>query len=129
MNAKVEDASPENGIAPADYALIGAGVLVILAGIFAFYYFDPQWATWVRTLTVVAGLVGGMFISSRSNPGKQFMGFIDASIVELRKVVWPTRQETMQTTGVVIVAVIIVGIMLFIIDYSLTAFVRETMGG
>ena len=128
MNAKVENTTAEQSVSPVDYAIILAGALILAAGIFAFYYFDPAWPVWVRVLTVVSAIIAGFYTASRSLPGKQFKGFVDASIVEMRKVVWPTRQETLQTTGVVVVAVIVVGILLFIIDYLLAALVRLTMG-
>jgi preprotein translocase subunit SecE len=128
MNAKVENASSARLAAPVDYAIILAGALVISAGIFAFYYFNPAWQGWVRVLTFVSGLIAGSAIMVMSNPGKVFLKFLNAAMIELRKVVWPTKQETTQTTMVVVVAVILVGILMFIIDYVLAALVRLTMG-
>jgi preprotein translocase subunit SecE len=129
MNAKVEDTSPVSAIAPVDYAILTAGLIIIGAGIFAFYHFNPAWQSWVRVLTVVGGCLAGAAVMSFSHPGKSFLKFLNASMLELRKVVWPTKQETTQTTMVVIVAVIIVGILLFIMDFILAELVKYAMGG
>jgi preprotein translocase subunit SecE len=129
MNAKVENAPSMRLIAPVDYAILLAGIATIAAGIFAFYYFNPAWQAWVRVIAFVVALLGGIAIMAVSGPGKAFLKFLSASMIELRKVVWPTKQETTQTTMVVVVAVILVGILLFFIDYILAFLVRKTMGG
>ena len=129
MNAKVENTTSTRLLAPVDYAILFAGVALIASGIFAFYYFNPAWAAWVRVLTFVAGLIAGGAVMTRSNPGVVFLKFLAAAMIELRKVVWPTKQETTQTTMVVIVGVIIVGILMFFIDYILATLVRWAMGG
>ena len=129
MNAKVENTTSTRLLAPVDYAILFAGVALIASGIFAFYYFNPAWPAWVRVLTFVATLIAGGAVMTRSNPGVVFLKFLAAAMIELRKVVWPTKQETTQTTMVVIVAVIIVGILMFFIDYILATLVRWTMGG
>ncbi len=129
MNAKVENTTSTRMLEPVDYAILFAGVALIAAGIFAFYYFNPAWPAWVRVLTFVAALIAGGFVMLRSGPGATFLKFLAAAMIELRKVVWPTKQETTQTTMVVIVGVIIVGILMFIIDYILATLVRLTMSG
>ena len=129
MNAKVENTTPTRMLAPVDYAVLFAGVALIAAGIFAFYFFNPAWPAWVRILAFVAALIAGSAVMSRSGPGVTFLKFLAAAMIELRKVVWPTKQETIQTTMVVIVAVIIVGILMFFIDYILATLVRWTMSG
>lgn len=129
MNAKVENTTSTRMLAPVDYAILFAGAALIAAGIFAFYYFNPAWPAWVRVLTFVAALIAGGAAMTRSSPGISFLKFLAAAMIELRKVVWPTKQETIQTTMVVIVAVIIVGILMFFIDFILALLVRKTMGG
>jgi preprotein translocase subunit SecE len=130
MSAKA-DSNPitVSNISAADYAILFAGLLVIGLGIFAYYYFNPQWASWVRTLVFVAGLVGGCIIAALSQPGKSFLKFLDAALLEVRKVVWPTKEETTQTTMVVAVAVIVVGLMMLLIDFLLSHMVGFAMGG
>ena len=129
MNAKVENTTSTRLLAPVDYAILFAGVALIAAGIFAYYFFNPAWPAWVRVLTFVAAFIAGGVVMSRSGPGVTFLKFLAAAMIELRKVVWPTKQETTQTTMVVIVGVIIVGILMFFIDYILATLVRWTMSG
>lgn len=129
MNAKVENSISVRGVAPVDYAILFAGVLLIAGGIFAFYQFETAWQAWIRVLVFIASLIAGVAVMLMSAPGKSFMRFVNASIIELRKVVWPTKQETTQTTMVVIVGVIIVGILLAIIDFLLATSVDKLMGG
>ena len=129
MNAKVENSISVRAIAPVDYAILFAGVLLIAGGIFAFYQFDTAWPAWVRVLLFIASLIAGAAVMLVSAPGKSFLRFVNASIIELRKVVWPTKQETTQTTIVVIVGVIVVGILLAIIDFLLATSVDKLMGG
>lgn len=128
MNAKVENNLALNSLTVLDYLALIAGVLVIGAGVSAFYYFDAQWAVWLRVLVVVGALIAGGIIAALSQPGRRFLSFLQEALIELRKVVWPTKQETMQTTLVVVVAVILVGIVLFIIDWLLALVVRILMG-
>jgi preprotein translocase subunit SecE len=68
---------------------------------------------------VVAGLV---FISG--SEGKSFVSFMKETKIELKKVVWPTREETTKTTGMIIIAVIIVSIFLWIVDAFFTWMVQ-----
>jgi preprotein translocase subunit SecE len=103
-------------------------VAVIAGGITAFYYFNNQWPGWVRVLTFVGSLIAGLGIGIFSTPGKQFLSFLNESMIELRRVVWPTREETVRTTIVVVIAVFVVGIMLFVFDWLLALFIQTVMG-
>ena len=67
-------------------------------------------------LGVVFAVIVAIAISSTTNLGQGLIGFGREARMEVRKVVWPTRQETLQTTFMVIVAVIIIGIFLWLID-------------
>jgi preprotein translocase subunit SecE len=129
MNAKA-DSNPINvsSMTGADYAFLIVAALLIGAGIFVYHHFDGAWAGWQRTLAMLGALGGGLTVAILSSPGKSFLKFLDASLLELRKVVWPTKQETTQTTIVVGIAVLIVGILLFIIDFLLAQMVKYTMG-
>ncbi len=129
MNAKVESSTPGRMIAPVDYAILLAGVALIASGIFVYYYFNPAWAAWVRVLAFVGALLAGGAVMTRSGPGVAFLKFLAAAMIELRKVVWPTKQETTQTTLVVVVGVLVVGVLMFVIDFILALLVRKTMGG
>ena len=76
-------------------------------------------ATWIRWLPVIAGLVLAAVVVALSRYGSEFRRFLELARIELRKVVWPTRQETLQTTLVVFGFVIIAGIFFWLLDLAL----------
>ncbi len=93
-------------------------VLVLLAGVVAFYYFEEE-SQLLRVLGMLAVAVVAFFIAASSDPGRRGLGFVKDARVEVRKVVWPTRQETLQTTVAVLFMVILVAIMLWLFDMFL----------
>ena len=82
----------------------------------------------VKTVAILSIVGLGIFIAYLSIQGKGAWGFIQEARVELRKVTWPTRQETVQMTLIVIVMVFIVGIIIWVFDSVLAAFVRWSTG-
>ena len=88
-----------------------AGLLVV-AGVFAFFWFQGEWATWMRVVAVIAGLVLGAVVFMTSSKGPELREFFKETRFELRKVVWPTRQETLRTTWVVMIVVVVVSLIL-----------------
>jgi preprotein translocase subunit SecE len=72
----------------------------------------------LRVLSVIAGVAAGAAVAWTTEPGKRFAEFAMDSWVEARKVVWPTRKETIQTTGAVFAFVVVMAIVLFVIDKS-----------
>lgn len=128
MSAKVDQPTQSGDNKALDIVkLVVAGVLAIGSAV-AFYWFADQWATWARVLMVLAGVGLGAAVGLSSAPGKLFVKFLRDAQIEVRKVVWPTRQETWQTTLIVAVAVLIIGIMIWIIDVILSWTVRMMMG-
>ena len=107
------------------YAL---ALLLVAAGLFAFYWFDGQWPTGVRILSVVVGLVAGAFVIMSTAKGAETREFLSESRFELRKVVWPTRQETTRTMWVVIAVVILMSLMLAGMDLVIQAAVKWLLG-
>ena len=92
----------ENGASALDIAKLVASAAILVGGIAAFYMLvDVPLA--VRWLIVLGALAAGIVVALQSARGREFWQFMQGSRVELRKVVWPTRQETMQTTMVVVV--------------------------
>jgi preprotein translocase subunit SecE len=77
---------------------------------------------------VLAGVLSGAFLASTSESGKRFVAFGRDSIAEAKRVVWPTRKETLQTTGVVILFAITMALFLWLVDASLMAMVNKLMG-
>jgi len=127
MNAMAE--TPETGGGAAvDVAKLTLAALLAVGGAVAFYWFADAWPMWARVLVVLAGLGLGAFIGASSSQGKQFTKFLRDAQIEVRKVVWPTRQETWQTTLIVGVAVLLIGILVWVIDLILSWIVRMMMG-
>ena len=89
--------------------------LLLVAGVIGFYLLAQQ-PSYVRAASLIGGLVLGAGVALVSAPGQSFIEFARESYREVRKVVWPTRKETVQTTLIVLAMVIVVAIGLFLID-------------
>jgi preprotein translocase subunit SecE len=101
-------------------------VLVLIAGVVAFYYFEEQ-SHLLRVLGMLGVAVVAFLIAATSVPGRRGLGFVREARVEVRKVVWPTRQETLQTTIAVLFMVILVAIMLWLFDMLLGWGIRSLL--
>jgi preprotein translocase subunit SecE len=99
----------------ADKAKLAAAVVIVAIGVWAFYYLDQQMVL-VRTGIVIASVVLGLGVGLTSGPGQAAWEFSKTARAEVRKVVWPTRRETVQATGIVLLLVIMIGVFLFIVD-------------
>jgi len=102
-------------------------VLLVCAGITA-YYFLAESPMYVRVVVVLLGVVLGALAVFTSAPGKQFYAFAQDSVAETRKVVWPSRKESFQTTGIVFVFVVVMAIFLWVVDAGLLWVVKLLMG-
>jgi preprotein translocase subunit SecE len=111
----------------ADKVKITAAILLAAAGVAGFYYL-AQSPMIVRVLSVLAGFVAGGLVFWMSEPGKQFHGYAQESVAETKKVVWPTRKETLQTTGIVFVFVVVMALFLWAVDSSLLWVVKKLLG-
>jgi len=103
-------------------------IAVLIFGIVGFYYFEAE-SQLYRVLGVVFATLVAVGISSTTRIGQVLISFARESRMEVRKVVWPTRQETVQTTFMVIVAVIIIGIFLWLVDMVLAEAIQMLTGG
>ena len=119
-------AGPERS--PLDTVKLAAAILLLLLGIAAFYYFKDQ-ALLYRVLGMLALVIVGVAVFLTSSQGRALKEFMKASRTEMRKVVWPTRRETLQTTMVVIVMVLLVGIFLWLLDMFLGWAVKFIISG
>jgi preprotein translocase subunit SecE len=106
-----------------DNLLLALSIVAILGGIAAFYWFDEQ-NLLLRVGMVVLGLAAGAGLLWLSTYGKEFIDFFQAARVELRKVVWPSRDETFKTTYVVIIFAVVMGLFFFVLDWILTWMTR-----
>ena len=103
-------------------------IAILIAGIVGFYYYEAE-SQLYRVLGVVFAAAVAVAVSSTTNIGQNLIGFGREARMEVRKVVWPTRQETVQTTFMVLVAVIIIGIFLWLIDMLLAQAIQMITGG
>ena len=115
---------PTSGADTVKFIVAGA---LGLAGLVAFYVFAEQ-SLLLRTiaLLVVAGIVA--FVLYQTALGKRTVAFFRDARTEVRKVVWPTRAETTQTTLTVVVIVLIVGIFLWLLDMLLSGLFKMITG-
>ena len=102
-------------------------ILLVAAGIAAFYYFSGSPAI-VRLASVLAGLGAGAAVMWTTEPGKRFYVYSHESVAETKKVVWPTRKETLQTTAIVFAFVVIMALFLWLVDASLLWAVKKLIG-
>jgi preprotein translocase subunit SecE len=110
-----------------DALKLAAGVVILAAGIAGFYLLADL-PIWLRWIIVLAALVVGALVSLQSYQGKTFWGFVQSSRIELRKVVWPNRQETMQVTLVVFVMIIVLGFFFWGVDTLLALLTKWLTG-
>ena len=125
MNAKAEQVTRSNS--PMDVAKLVVAALLVAGGIVAFYWFEDQAATAYRAAALIVVLLVALAIASMTALGARVKEFIAESQFELRKVVWPTRQETVQTTIVILVVVVILSIILWLIDLLLGWVILEQL--
>ncbi len=126
MNSKV--VQPQSNASGGDIVKYVLAIGLVVAGVFAFYWFAGQWPTAVRVLAVIGGLVAGAGVFFTSHKGAQTREFLSESRFELRKVVWPTRQEALRTTWVVIGMVVIISLVLAGFDVVIQWFVQWFLG-
>jgi len=110
-----------------DTTLLTLSILALFAGIGAFYWYDEQ-ALPIRIAMVIAGLAAATGLIWFSWYGREFRQFALAARIELRKVVWPEREETIKTTYVVFIFAIVMGLFFWGLDWGLTWLTRLLSG-
>ena len=108
------------------YKLLAAGAL-ILSALIAFYVFANH-SLLVRVIGLLAAAGAAVAIALKTEVGAETLEFTQGARAELRKVVWPTRAETTQTTLIVIAMVVIMGLLLWLLDVLLFWLVRLVTG-
>ncbi len=110
-----------------DVAKLGVAALVFGAGLTGFYYFADQPQLYrVLGLLLFVIIAGGIALTTTK--GRSLSGFMQSARVEVRKMVWPSRTETLQTTAVVLVMVLLVGIFLWLLDMLLAWAMQMVIG-
>jgi preprotein translocase subunit SecE len=110
-----------------DKLKIALGVACLVGGVVAYYWFSDL-AVVLRVLMVLAGIVVGAAVAYTSQQGKEFFVFSQEAWAEAGRVSWPTRKETLQTTGIVFVFVVIMALFLFSVDATLAWTVKMMTG-
>jgi preprotein translocase subunit SecE len=121
------NSSAEAGGAGLDIAKLAGAALLLVGGLFAFYFF-AEWYVLLRVLLLLALGGAAAAVAFQTQPGRQLWQFIADARMEVRKVVWPTRQETIQTTLVVMAMVVVLGIVLWLFDMILMGILRFLTG-
>jgi preprotein translocase subunit SecE len=103
-------------------------VLLLLAGLAGFYFLSESPMV-VRVTSVLAGIAAGIAVGWTSAPGKEFFLFARESVVETKKVVWPTRKESFQTAGAVFAFVVAMAVFLWVTDKGLEYLMYDVLLG
>jgi preprotein translocase subunit SecE len=118
---------PDAQVSRADTYKLIAAVSLFLVAVVAFYYF-ANYSTLVRVIGLLAASGAAVAIAATTEPGGNVLEFIKEARMELRKVVWPTRTETLQTTLAIIVVVVVTSIFMWLLDALLLWAVRLLTG-
>ena len=110
QNSKTEQDKSSSGV-----MMVALAVVIALAGVCAFRLLSDQ-SLLVRLAALIGGLVLAVVVAYMSPAGKRFIAYGTESYDELRRVVWPTRKETLNSTGMVIAFVVIIAVFLFLVD-------------
>lgn len=96
-------------------ALVALAVAAVLAGVLGFSFLTDQ-PMLGRVGILLGGIALGVLIAWFSPPGKRFLGFSREAYDETRRVVWPSRKETVNMTGIVFALVVLMALFLFLVD-------------
>ncbi|MCR6687237.1 preprotein translocase subunit SecE [Pseudoxanthomonas sp.] len=123
MNSKIDPA--QSASSGGDIVKYAIAAVLVLGGLFVWFWFSAAehagqlgaWGPQLRGLAVAVGLIAGALVFLTSGKGRDLREFLSESRFELRKVVWPTRQETTRMTWVVIAVVVILSLILAGFDF------------
>ena len=101
-----------------DKIKLAIAVAFVVAGIVGYYGLAAS-SILLQLLSVIAGIAAGIAVAWTSAPGKEFVAFAREALAETKKVVWPTRKETMQTTAAVFAFVVVMAVFLWVSDKTL----------
>jgi preprotein translocase subunit SecE len=124
MNTKVEPTS--QGSSPLDLAKYALAILLVAGGVAGWYLLE--WATPLLVLLVILSVVAAIAVASFTAKGREAREFIEESVFELRKVVWPTTDESTRTTIIILIVVVIVSLILAAFDWVISLGVRALLG-
>jgi len=125
MNSKAE----KSGSGFGDTLLLLISIIMLLGGITAYYYYQELAITPVRVVALMAVVLASSWVAAQSQKGGAFFRFLKEADIERRKVVWPTHQEAVQTSLMVIIVVIIISLFLAVVDWAIGSMVRSLLSG
>lgn len=99
----------------------------VALGVWGYYYF-AEMAQVLRVLMVLGGLLAAAGVAWLSAPGKEFFAFAQEAWAEAGRVSWPSRKETLQTTGIVFAFVVVMALFLFAVDTTLAWIIKLLTG-
>ena len=118
---------PEEGATVFDTVKLASAAIILLGGIAAYYVFEDE-SILLRAAGVIVATALAIVVVMQTTPGRTLWRFILGSRIEIRKVVWPTRPETLRTTAAVIVFVLIMGVFFWGLDMFLFWATRTLTG-
>jgi preprotein translocase subunit SecE len=124
MSAQTE--TSQSGVLDTVKLLIA--VVALVGGLYAYYYYETDIVQAIRVLMVLGGTVAGIGIAMTSAQGQRLWHFIQGSRVEIRKVVWPTKQETTQTAIAVFVFTLVMMLFFWVLDSGLLWLTQRLVG-
>ena len=122
MNAKTEEAG--SGL---DTVKLLVVVALLVAGVYGFYSFAEQ-PLWVRLAGLLIVVGAAVFVVLQTAVGRTVWQFAVDARTEVRKVVWPSRQETLQTLLIIVIAVLLTALFMWAVDSLLFSIVRLLTG-
>ncbi|WP_407411355.1 preprotein translocase subunit SecE [Acinetobacter sp.] len=117
---------------PFDYVLWAIALILLVGALMTNQHLPAYWApandVWVRVGVILACIVGALGLLYATHQGKGFIRLLQDSRIELRRVVWPTKQETMTTSWHVLVVVLVASVLLWCFDYILGWAIKLIIG-
>ncbi|MFT5426819.1 MAG: preprotein translocase subunit SecE [Gammaproteobacteria bacterium] len=123
MNSKTETVVSSS----MDTVKLAIALLISVGAMVGFYLF-PEQSMLIRVGGLLLGAGVAIAIALQTDKGRNIWGFFHGAQIEVRKVVWPTRQETVQTTLIVVLVVIVISIILWLLDMFLGWTIGSLMG-
>ena len=125
MKGKAETGKPQI----VNTMLLVISTALLVAGVGAYYWYQDLLITPIRVVGLIVIAIVASLIAAQSDNGAAFFRFLKEADIERRKVVWPTHQETLQTSLMVIIVTILISLFLAAVDWMLGAAVRALVGG
>ncbi|NRA42018.1 MAG: preprotein translocase subunit SecE [Pseudomonadales bacterium] len=125
MNTNVQQEGSSSALDVVLWILV---VVIVAAGVYGNSFFANEYSVFERTLALLPMAAIAGFLAIKTQKGAAFLRLVKESRAEIRRVVWPTRQETTQTTFMVVLVVIVMALILWGLDALLNSLVSMVIG-